>query len=248
MHSVPVVFSKYLVVFSLERFCYINELWLDLIFELARRVKLPNVTSYAAMCQFKIFRLCSVWCFCCTVHLLPCLWRLKRGKVRRSDTGPCMLRWSRIASRQMVCRLITRSTHPIAGDETVLTVSNALPRGPYHRPLLACLLPLFLFSWCYLSGDLCRNVQLVDLPGLPASLLQGRRPVISWAMQRYQSSGCWPHVWRRLSCLCTSNRHDACKGRQQSRSCECCSLYFMKWKRAYACIRFHSVVFCYSMF
>ena len=117
----------------------------------------------------------------------PCM-SMKTGEegrgVWRSDTEPCMLRWSRIASRQMVCRLITRSTRPIAGDETVLTVSNALPRGPYHPSLLACPSPLFLSSWCYLSGDLCRNVQLFDLPGPPPSFLQGRQPVISWAMQR----------------------------------------------------------------
>lgn len=81
---------------------------------------------------------------CCSVQLPARQRRLKRGKAGRSDTGPCMLRWSRITSWQMVCRLITCSTHPIARDEAVLTVSNALPRGPYHPPLLACLPPLFL--------------------------------------------------------------------------------------------------------
>lgn len=90
-------------------------------------------------------------------------WRGKAVEVRYRPLY-CMLRWSWITSWQMVCRLITCSTRPIARDETVLTVSNALPRGPYHPPLLACVSPLFLLSRCYLSGDLCRNVLLVDLP------------------------------------------------------------------------------------
>lgn len=83
----------------------------------------------------------------------------------------------------MVCRLITRSTHAIARDETVLTVLNALPQGPYHPLLLAHLPPLFLHSWWYLSGDLCRNAPLVDLPGPSLSFLQGRQLVMSWARQ-----------------------------------------------------------------
>lgn len=138
----------------------------------------------------------------------------------------------------MVCRIITRSTRPIAGDETVLTVSNALPRGPYHPSLLACPSPLFLSSRCYLSGDLCRNVQLVDLPGPPPSFLRGRQPVIAELCRDSESSGCWPRVSRRLSCLCTSHRDDACKERQQMLSSECSIV--MKGK--YPCILFYCII------
>lgn len=108
-------------------------------------------------CHLKSLWSFSMHCSCRPVRLSSCLRWLKRERAGRSDTGPCMLRWSRIASWQMVCRLITRSTRPIARDETVLTVSNALPRGPYHPLLLACLPPspvsllLMLSIWRFMQ-------------------------------------------------------------------------------------------------
>lgn len=91
--------------------------------------------------------MCSLQIVIVFFHVLlfcpsPCMsLKTEEGESGRSDTGPCMLRWSRIAYWQMVCRLITRSTRPIAEDKTVLTVSNALPWGPYHPLLLASLPP-----------------------------------------------------------------------------------------------------------
>lgn len=45
-------------------------------------------------------------------------------------------------------------------------------------------------------------------------------------------------------CLCTSNRDDACKERQQMLSSECCSLHLWKWKRQNVCF----IIFFISLF